>query len=122
MTAFDRRELIESLARIYVDSFERGLFWDQAVAAADSGDHPDDEDYKRLRELVAEDRAIAAKQLPVIVAGALKPIREQHGVPHWCMDDEGRSDCYHPDGMGMPWPCPTARLCDEIESSAKGGE
>ena len=59
----------------------------------------------------------AALVLPVIVAAALKPIRELHRE----CDRMSRTPgcCWH-DGHG--WPCPTARLCDEIEAAAKGGE
>ena len=104
----DRQQIIEDAAKAIFDVRDDEFDLDE-WEDIDSTEH---ERYQ------CDARAI----LPVIVAAVLKPIREQHGVPHWCMDDEGRSDCYHPDGLGMPWPCPTARLCDEIESSAKGGE
>ena len=107
MTAFDRQQIIEDAARTIHD--DACLYY-----------HDRDEEPPGCHiDIARRDAAIA---LPVIVAAALKPIRDRHGVPHWCMDDEGRSDCYHPDGPGMSWPCPTARLCDEIEAAAKGGE
>lgn len=102
MTAFDRQQIIEDAAKLSYAAHFRNATPDPV-------------------ELAIERDGLRAA-LPVIVAGALKPIREQHGVPHWCMDDEGRSDCYHPDGMGMPWPCSTIQLCDEIEADVKGGQ
>ena len=53
----------------------------------------------------------AALVLPVIVAAALKPIRELHREQfQFCRDCDA------------DYPCPTIQLCDEIESSAEGGE
>ena len=49
--------------------------------------------------------------LPLIVAAVLKPIRELHREHfQFCRDCDA------------DYPCPTIQLCDEIESSAKGGE
>lgn len=97
LDVFDRQQIIEDAAKA-----EWAAVWPGIPYETSPGAHAD----------FAKGTAAA---LPVIAAAVLKPIREQHGVPHWCMDDEGRSDCYHPDGPGMPWPCPTARLCDEID-------
>ena len=104
MTAFDRRQVIEDAAR---------AIWEPGVIYGGKRFGWDDlkeDSRRRLRE-----DAVAA--LPVIVAAVLKPIRELHRE----CDRMSRTPgcCWH-DGHG--WPCPTARLCDEIESSAKGGE
>ena len=96
MTAIDRQQIIEDAARAMHNT--AGWWpWERL-----STEEP----------LWAEgwrDNAKAA--LPVIVAAVLKPIRDLHT----------------PDGHG--WcngcacrPCPTARICDQIEADAKGGE
>ena len=89
----------------------------------------------------------ARAALPVIVAAVLKPIRELHypadndaartprcpeclgkaGVhPCGCWADEDQQPvcghCYWLRSVREPWPCPTVRLLDQIETDSKGGE
>ena len=70
----------------------------------------------------------AALVLPVIVAAALKPIRELHASGEPVCVETGHTPSRCPcsevfcEGCGESMPCPTVRLLDEIESSAKGGE
>ncbi len=65
---------------------------------------------------VSEAREMAEAALPVIVATALKPIREMHvGRGHGAL-------VVYCQSCGNATPCPTARLCDEIEAAAKGGD
>ena len=99
MTAIDRQQIIEDAAKA-----EWAAVWPGIPYETSPGAHAD----------FAKGTAAA---LPVIVAAVLKPIRELH-----CECDRmSRTPgcCWH-DGHG--WPCPTARLCDEIEAAAKGGE
>lgn len=133
MTAIDRRQIIEDAARAMHNTAGQWP-WERL-----SAEEP----------LWAEgwrDNAKAA--LPVIVAAALKPIRDLHS-PHarTQYDDQECEDsaCDHYDELEDRWwcpghpvwicracdqgadgrvlaPCPTARLCDEIEAAAKGGE
>ena len=70
--------------------------------------------------------------LPVIAAGLLAPLRELH-QPNPYADAQLRSvspslpelvcaHCATPSGGAVAFPCPTARLLDQIESDAKGDE
>ena len=111
MTAFDRRQVID-LARDELAGWPIG-----------SG-------YYGTKVAVDEAREMAEAALPVIVAVAFKPIRELHapidaadysggpfrGVTQVCIA------CGTDDGNWQRHPCPTVRLCDEIEAAAKGGE
>ena len=71
----------------------------------------------------------AALVLPVIVAAALKPIRELH-VGEWDCTNPRHTNpvvvcpeccefCTH---CGADMPCDTTRLLDQIETDARGGE
>ena len=70
----------------------------------------------------------ARAALPVIVAAVLKPIRELHAAGEPVCVETGHTPSRCPcsevfcEGCGESMPCPTVRLLDEIESSAKGGE
>ena len=71
----------------------------------------------------------AALVLPVIVAAALKPIRDLHAGEWDCtnprhtnpvvMCPECCEFCAH---CGADMPCDTTRLLDQIETDARGGE
>ena len=62
------------------------------------------------------------------VAAVLKPIRELHAAGEPVCVETGHTPSRCPcsevfcEGCGESMPCPTVRLLDEIESSAKGGE
>ena len=133
MTAIDRQQIIEDAAKAIFDVRD------------DEFDLDEWEDiYPTERERYQCDaRAI----LPVIVAAVLKPIRELHypadndaartprcpeclgkaGVhPCGCWADEDQQPvcghCYWLRSVREPWPCPTVRLLDQIETDSKGGE
>ena len=113
MTAIDRQQIIEDAARAMHNT--AGWWpWERL-----STEEP----------LWAEgwrDNAKAA--LPVIVAAALKPIRELHAAGEPVCVETGHTPSRCPcsevfcEGCGESMPCPTVRLLDEIESSAKGGD
>ena len=98
MTAIDRQQIIEDAARaMHNTAGQWPLPWERL-----STEEPGWAEGWR-------DNAKAA--LPVIVAAVLKPIRELHREQfQFCRDCDA------------DYPCPTIQLCDEIESSAKGGE
>lgn len=97
MTAIDRQQVID-LARDELAGWPIG-----------SG-------YYGTKVDVDEAREMAEAVLPVIVAAVLKPIRELHvGRERGALAGYCRSCDYAE-------PCPTVRLCDEVEAAAKGGE
>lgn len=93
MTAIDRQQIIEDAAKAEWAAVWPGIPYETSPDAH-----------------AAFAKGIAAA-FPVIVAAVLKPIRELHREQfQFCRDCDA------------DYPCPTIQLCDEIESSAKGGE
>lgn len=87
-------------------AFDRQQVIKDAAKAMDEQFNPDS--YPILAAMFSD---YAATVVPVIVAAVLKPIRELHREQfQFCRDCDA------------DYPCPTIQLCDEIESSAKGGE
>lgn len=112
MTAIDRQQIIEDAAKA-----EWAAVWPSIPYETSPGAHAD----------FAKGTAAA---LPVIVAAALKPIRELH-APIAAADYSGGpfrgvtqvcTACGTDDGNWQRHPCPTVRLLDQIEAAAKGGE
>ena len=97
MTVINRQKIIEDAAKAIFDVRDDECDLDEWADI-----------YPTERERYQCDaRAI----LPVIVAAVLKPIRELHREQfQFCRECDA------------DYPCPTIQLCDEIESSAKGGE
>lgn len=110
MTAIDRQQIIEDASKA-----EWAAVWPSIPYETSPGAHAD----------FAKGTAAA---LPVIVAAALKPIRELHASGEPVCVETGHTPSLCPcsevfcEGCGESMPCPTVRLLDGIESSAKGGE
>ena len=104
MNTIDRAALIEASAAVLDDSYAR---WCDRVEA---------------EQVVpeTEHEAMAEAVLPVIAAGLLAPLRELHydvvAYADFAMTT-GRRECV----CGKS-DCLTARLLDQIEADAKGGE
>ncbi len=114
MTAIDRQQIIEDAAKAIFDVRDDEFDLDE-WEDIDSTEH---ERYQ----------CAARAALPVIVAAVLKPIRELHVSGELVCVETGHVPSRCPcsevfcEGCGESMPCPTVRLLDEIESSAKGGE
>jgi hypothetical protein len=97
VTAIDRQQVIEDTAKAIHDTL--CIF------------HRDGRTQIGCYGIEQRSETDAMLALPVIVAAVLKPIRELHREQfQFCRDCDA------------DYPCPTIQLCDEIESSAKGGE
>ena len=114
MTAIDRAALIEAAER--------------RLHRIDCGcPEPDAPDHFVDYAVMVED------SLPVVVAAALKPLRELHAdhecgnydLAFWCHAPYGDGRCVKVgicSHCGDKAPCPTVRLLDQIEADVKGGE
>jgi hypothetical protein len=116
VTAIDRQQVIEDTAKAIHDTL--CIF------------HRDGRTQIGCYGIEQRSETDAMLALPVIVAAVLKPIRELHapidaadysggpfrGVTQVCIA------CGTDDGNWQRHPCPTVRLCDEVEAAAKGGE
>ncbi len=114
MTAIDRQQIIEDTAKAIHDAL--CIF------------HRDGRTQIGCYGVEQRSETDAMLTLPVIVAAVLKPIRELHAAGEPVCVETGHTPSRCPcsevfcEGCGESMPCPTVRLLDEIESSAKGGE
>lgn len=121
MTAIDRAALIEVAAKaVRAEECER----------LQSGDLPPLLEWGDLSPTVRHNRKYSiGTALPVIAAGLLAPLRELHrdewdcGNPQHTNPDYDCPECeVWCESCGVPFPCPTVRLLDQIEADCKGGE
>lgn len=112
------RKLPEAVADALIQYETGGIcHYGQTCGLCDCGKADETPEQTQTRDAMELDRARAVlAAVPEAQPATLKPIREQHS------ERERGPLAGYCRACGYASPCPTVRLCGEVEAAAKGGE